>query len=159
MLVKKIDLSTNSEIKFCANAWFYGSDWYDWGLFTFVDPRRPPNTLNAGMILGFVKFDNVHFPTPRRREGHPSVDRTLCDTTLYAVARCGPDNHNFDKKLITKITLDKGIYLIPIKNLLGPACFVPNIFTEGRIIQDKESWLFVMLRRKWGRLFGDSIQW
>ena len=158
-LVKKMNPLTNSEIQFRADSRFQGYAWCDWGLFTFDDANRSPNTLNAGMILGFVKFQDIHFPTTRRRDGHPRVSGSLRDTTLYVVARCSPEYHNFDKKLVTEITLGEGIYLIPIKDLLGPACIVPNIFTEERMVQDKESWLFVMPRRKWGRRFGDSIEW
>ena len=81
------------------------------------------------------------------------------DESLYVVARCGPDYHNFDEKFVTKITLQELVYLIPIEDLRGPACIVPNVFTKFRMMQDIESWLFVMPRRKWGRHFGDTIDW
>ena len=111
------------------------------------------------MIAGFVRFDDMNFPTDAWKANKGAGKPRLFDNTLYAVARCGPTYHNFDSKFITKVTIDEKIYLIPVRDLLGPACVVPNVFTKDRMRQDKESWLFVMPRRKWGRMFGDTIKW
>ena len=69
---------------------------------------------------------------------------------------------NIDKEFITPITLLKGnasIYVIPMKDLIGPVAVVPNIFTEFRSRDEDETWLVVKPYRKWGRHFGKNIQW
>ena len=56
-------------------------------------------------------------------------------------------------------TWKETIYFIPVKDLIGPLCVVPNIRNLFWMRQDIESWLAIMPRRKWGRRFGDSIDW
>ena len=81
---------------------------------------------------------------------------------LHVVARCAPGYQNFDKKFITEVKLLSGnesIYFIPIVDLIGPLCVVPNIHTLFRMKQDTESWFAVLPHRKWGRHFGNTIHW
>jgi hypothetical protein len=132
----------------------------DWAMFTFEDSRRHRGTLNAGMILGFIRFNDCGYPTPKKKEGQQP--QNTIDNSLYVVARCSPNYYNFDKKFVTEIMLITGkesIFVIPLEHLIGPLCVVPNIFTQFRMNQDDETWLAVKPRRKWGRHFGDSIQW
>ena len=100
------------------------------------------------------------FSTPCRTKADafvPSVDQTL-----YVIARCSPLYQNVDKQFVTEVELIPGVdsvFIVPGHDLVGPACVVPNIFTHFRMRQDSETWLFIKPRRKWGRQFGDSIQW
>ena len=132
----------------------------DWGIFTWKDNSRPVNTLNTGMILGFVTFNDKNFQIPLRIDEDASVPSV--DETVYVVARCLPFDKNFDKKFITEIQLIPGkesVFIVPVHDLVSPACVVPNIFTHFRMRQGSETWLFVKPRRKWGGKFGDLIQW
>ena len=144
--VKKFDITTGNTIVYQSDALFHGRSVNHWALFNFEDDRRPDDTLNAGMILGFMRFTGIK----EQNDG------------LHVVARCSPVYQNFDKKIITDVTLIPGkesIYFIPVKDLIGPLCVVPNIHNLFRMRQDIESWLAIMPRRKWGRRFGDSIDW
>ena len=132
-------------------------------MFNFEDDSKPENTVNAGLILGFITLDTPGFPSPNNNQSYPDgVPTTTVDKTSYVVARCCPTYHNFDKKMITEVKLISGeqsVYIIPMDKLVGPVATVPNIFTEYRMHGDEETWLAVKPYRKWGRHFGDTIKW
>ena len=144
--VKKMDPTTQQPCRYRSDALFHGASVKHWALFTFEDRHRRNGTLNAGMIFGFVRFTN----------------RDDASKQLHVVARCTPDYHNFNKKFMTHIQLlagDTSIYFIPIQDMIGPLCVVPNVHNDYRMTQDQESWMAVKPRRKWGRHFGDTIVW
>ena len=115
----------------------------------------------CGHDLGFVRFKTPGFPTPDLVDkwGN-SVPAEDVDHGVYGVARCSLDFENFDNKFVTKVTLildEHGVYIFPLKRLIGPLACVPNISNE---FQDHPAnWLSVLPYRKWGRYFGNSISW
>ena len=161
--VKKFDPTTNGNQIYRSDTSFRGEKRTDWGLFTFSDERRKKHTLCAGMIYGFVRFENYGFPTSVQMDKYGDEIPTIAkDNTVYAAVRCCPDYHNFDKKFVTKLFLesgDKSLYMVPVRDLVGPLCVIPNVYTTYRMRQDQESWFAVKPRRKWGRQFGNSIKW
>ena len=69
-------------------------------MFNFEDGSKPENTVNAGLILGFLKFDTPGFPSPNNNESYPDgLHMTAVDKTSYIVACCYPTYHNFDRKI------------------------------------------------------------
>ena len=144
--VKKLDITKGNTVVYRSDALFHGRSVTHWALFKFEDDRRPDDTLDEGMILGFVRFTGIK-------------DQ---NNGLHVVARCSPGYQHFDKKNITDVMLIPGkesIYFIPVKDLIGPLCVVPNLRNLFRMNQDVESWLAIMPRRKWGRHFGNNIDW
>ena len=81
---------------------------------------------------------------------------TCCGSVFAGISKC------WRWKIITDVTLITGIksiYFVSVKDLIGPLCVVPNIRNLFRTNQDVESWLAIMPRRKWGRHFGNNIDW
>ena len=162
--IKKEDVTTTTINLYRSDTDFRGEPWHDWGLFYFKDDRsKPENTVNLGLILGFVRFTTPGFPTPGNLLRYPNgIPDTAIDTDAYVVARCCPDYVNIDKRFVTPVKLLKGdvsLYVIPMKDLVGPVAVVPNIFTKYRPKDEDETWLAIKPYRKWGRHFGDSIEW
>ena len=76
------------------------------------------------------------------------------------VVQCASGYQNFDQKFITRVKLMDGahsIYVLPLSNLVGPLCCVPNIWNKFN--DGDPSWLAILPYRKWGRHFGDAISW
>ena len=97
--ISKLDLTTNTNQTYRSDPNYRGKKWQDWGLFNFEDDSKPENTVNAGLILGFIKFDTPGFPSPRNIESYPDgVPQMSVDRTSYVVACCSPNYHNVDKK-------------------------------------------------------------
>ena len=133
--------------------------WFDWGLFHF--DAQHPNTLCAGLIYGFVRFDTPGFPTPLLQEKWgTNIPDDSSDPTIYVVVRCAETYQNFDKRFITKVKLIKSehsMYILPLRDLVGPLACVENIWNQFN--DDDVTWLAILPYRKWGRLFGQSIKW
>ena len=113
------------------------------------------------MILGFVRFDLSGFPKPgHQQECGNYIPKDAMDKNVYVVFQCSSEYQNFDKKVITRVKLMSGahsIYVLPLMDLVGPLCCVPNIwnnFNDGDL-----SWLAIIPYRKWGQHFGDTISW
>ena len=77
-----MDPTTQQPCIYRSDALFHGKSVKHWALFTFEDGRRDPGTLNAGMILGFVRFMN--------RDDNSKL--------LHVVARCSLKYYDFNKK-------------------------------------------------------------
>ena len=106
----------------------------DWRPFTWKDNSRSTNTLNVGMILGFITFNDDKFPTPCRADGDTLA--TSVDNNLYVVARCSPSYQNFDKECVTEVELVPGkdsVFIVPVHDLVGPACIVSDTFNLFRM--------------------------
>ena len=135
----------------------------DWAFLHFTDDFKDDNTVNIGMLLGFIRFDTPGFPTPMHVESRSNGNiLSGRDETLYAVVRCCKEYLNFDRKFVTEFQLIRGpesVYILPVKNLVGPAAVVPNIFNDFRMTDESETWLAILPYRKWGRIFGNSIKW
>lgn len=84
--VKQMDPTTQQICIYQSDALFHGEKIKHWALFTFDDTRQRPGTLNAGMILGFVKIK--------------ARDAKVAE--LHVVARCSADYQNFNKTIVTK---------------------------------------------------------
>ena len=158
--IKKKDVTTKKDTTYRSDLDYRGKPWRDWAMFFF--DSSPKDSVNAGLILGFGRFDTPGFPTPANKRLYPDgVPKDAVDYSGYIIARCSNQYQNFDKKFITPVTIiagEQSIYMIAMKDLLGPLAVVPNIFTEFRM-DEQESWLAVMPYRKWGRHFGGSIKW
>jgi len=157
-IVKKDVTRGNHPTLYRAHPVYCGQPWFDWGLFHFAG--QDDNTSCAGMILGFIRFETPGFPTPNLVEkwGN-SVPEGATDHSVYVVARCSPDFQNFDEKFVTKVTLipdEHGVYILPLKRLIGPLACVPNM---SEFQDHPANWLSVLPYRKWGRYFGNSISW
>ena len=66
------------------------------------------------------------------------------------------------KKMITEVKLTSGgqsVCIIPTGKLVGPVAIVPNIFTDYCMHGNEETWLAVKPYCRWGRHFGDTIEW
>ena len=161
--IKKIDVTTAKDVLYRSDTSFRGTPWHDWGLFYFKDTMKPVNSINMGMILGFVRFDTPGFPTPNNKALYPSgIPESVVDREGYVIARCIPGYVDIDKKFVTPVTLLNGnvsIYVIPMEDLIGPVAVVPNIYTEFRSRGEDETWLAIKPYRKWGRHFGNNIEW
>ena len=72
--VKKLDSTTGNTVVHRSDALFHGRSVTHWVLFKFEDDKRADDTLNAGMILGFVRFTGIKDQNPG----------------LHVVARCSP---------------------------------------------------------------------
>ena len=126
-----MDPTTRQPCVYRSNALFHGTSVKHWALFTFEDGSRDPGTLNVGVILGFVRVMN----------------RDNNSEQLHVVARCFPNYHDFNKKILTDIKLlagDDSIYFIPIQDMIGPLCVVPNVHKTFRMAQDHESRMAVI---------------
>ena len=81
------------------------------------------------------------------------MNRDDSSEQLHVVARCTQDYHDFNKKILTHIKLlsgDHSIYFIPIQDMVGPLCVIPNIHNDDfRMEQDQESWMAAKPRQKW----------
>ena len=81
---------------------------------------------------------------------------------MYVVACCSPNYYNFDKTFVVKIKLiliEESFFVIPMEDIVGTLCVVPNIFTQFRMNKDYTMRLAIKPRHKWDRQVGDSIQW
>ena len=97
--ISKLDITTHTNQTYRSDPNYRGKKWQDWGLFNFEDDSKPENTVNAGLILGFITFDIPGFPSPNNNQSYPDgVPMTAVDKTSYVVARCCPTYLNFDKK-------------------------------------------------------------
>ena len=56
--ISKFDLTRNTNQTYQSDPNYRGKKWQDWGLFKFEDDSKPENTVNAGLVLGFIKFDS-----------------------------------------------------------------------------------------------------
>ena len=57
--VKKLDTTTDNTVMYSSDTLFHGRSVTHWVLFKFEDDKRADDTLNAGMILGFVRFTGI----------------------------------------------------------------------------------------------------
>ena len=89
-----------------------------------------------------------------------NVPSNASDETIYVVVRCSPVYQNFDLRFVTKVNLiptEHSVYILPLKDMVGPLACVPNIWNQFK--DGDASWLAILPYRKWGRYFGDSIEW
>ena len=111
------------------------------GFFHSIDSHWLKQTVNTGLILGFVQFDTPGFPSPGNVDKYTANDIPLgiIDNKFCVVAWCVEKYYNFDAQIITEIELkecDKGVHIIPMEHLLGTVCVIPNLFTQNRMRQD-----------------------
>ena len=103
----------------------------NWPMFTFKGSQRALCTLNTGMILSLIVFNDAGYPTPSNKQNVINHITPLMDC-LYGVARYSSDYYNFAMKFVTEIYLITGkdmIYVIPLEDLIGPLCGVANIYS------------------------------
>ena len=97
--ISKLDQTTNTNQTYRSDPNYRRRKWQDWGWFNFEDDSNPENTVNAGLILGFIKLDTPGFPSLQNNESYPDgVPKMEVDKTGYVVARCSPNYQNIDKK-------------------------------------------------------------
>ena len=113
------------------------------------------------MILDFIRFETPGFPTLDLvdRWGN-NVPVGASNHSVHVIALRSLDFHNFDKKVVTKVTLttdEHGVYISLLKRLIGPLACVPDI--SNKFQDHSANWLFVLPYQKWGRCFGNSISW
>ena len=78
----------------------------DWAFLHFNDQSKKENEVNIGRILGFFKFENTGFPTPKNLEREDGS--SLHDGSTCVVTRCCREYKNFDKEFVTEFELMEG---------------------------------------------------
>ena len=156
-LCKNDITQSNHPTTYRAHPDYQGGSWYDLALLHF--DKQTKGTLCAVLILGFVRFDSPGFPTPGHQKKYSKdIPGDMMDKNVYVVVQCSSGYQNFDNEFITRVKPIEGedsIYAIPLMDLIGPLCCVPNIWNKFN--DGDPSWLAILPYRKWGRHFGDTI--
>lgn len=161
--IVKRDPTTNQDIRYRSDPKFGDREWRDWGIVDCYRGQLGANGLCPGWILGFIRFDQAGFPTPRNIELRQAGNNTCLsvDNDVYVVTRAATDVMNFDEKLVTPFRLVTGqesLYVIPMRDLVGPLACVPDIHTnEARFVQTVDRFFALKPYRRWGDHFAKSI--
>ena len=158
--VKKYDEVQKKNVRYRCDPQFRGRIWRDWGNFRFATGY---DSMSPAMILGFVIFKTPGFPTPFLvdRYGKGNIPRNATDSRCYIVVWPTKDTINIEDNFITRVSLhnsEKGIYILPMEQLIGPVCAVPDIHNTWKFKQDLDAWLIVKPKRMWGDEFSKWIK-
>ena len=94
--ILKRDVTTNKDVTYRSDTNFRGREWVDWAFLHFHGSSKKSNEVNIGRIVGFFKFENSGFPTPKRLE--EMSGRSKYDGTTYVVTPVAVGN----TKILTK---------------------------------------------------------
>jgi len=158
--VKKYDHVQKKNVRYRCDPQFRGRIWRDWGNFRFASGF---DSMSPAMILGFIVYKSPGFPTPFLvdKYGKGNIPRGATDSRCYIVVWPTKDTINIEDNFITRVSLhnsETGIYILPMEQLIGPVCAVPDIHNTWKFKQDLDAWLIVKPKRMWGDEFSKWIK-
>ena len=158
--------ATISGIKYRANPYWKGGEWYDWSVVRFPET----NASRGGKtclcrIMGFFRYSDIGMLTYKHLEMEGRTVHELehdRDDTLYAVLHCQSSYFKhaaLEKTFFRKFTMTdhSEMYILPANCLRGPMLVVPDI--EEPEVVSQTNFMTMLSRHHMGAHFRHHIHW